>query len=390
MQQPQTTQIPLRLDDECFKLKDPRIERILSGKLSLQAFCLTIRPDDFFVLSGDTIYALSPRQWYAMRPVATSSILSKEAFEQFLDNPPDSLSDKDKANVAYMRLDSKTCPSCRYQKHKETAWKLIKKYNYPVEAGPADDKADKARYPETTDTVHEVLALDPRAFTGITHGKRIECLDCVEKHVSQAYVLSCETLNGYADYLPLVVGHLCEALDELPANLRQLRSTLETCLAKTNADRVPFVPLFAISPLIEQARFDMKDKVENVDQSEANAEVELDLTDEMLEELNVLGDTDFIEQLGSQCMGIRQFILGVENMDSHQRMIWEGLMATLGDTLSQLAPKTAAMVRARRLMFVASPELSVEAGYGMDDLENAIKTVLNRRREHLLPDRCTP
>ena len=100
MQQPQTTQIPLRLDDECFKLKDPRIERVLSGKLSLQAFCLTIRPDDFFVLSGDTIYALSPRQWYAMRPVATSSILSKEAFEQFLDNPPDSLSDKDKANVA--------------------------------------------------------------------------------------------------------------------------------------------------------------------------------------------------------------------------------------------------------------------------------------------------
>lgn len=379
MQQPQSTQIPLRLDDECFKLKDPRIERILSGKLSLQAFCLTIRPDDFFVLSGDTIYALSPRQWYAMRPVATSSILSKEAFEQFLENPPANLSDKDKANVAYMRLDSRTCPACRYQRHKETAWKLIKKYNCPVDTGPADDKADSLRYPETTDDVHEVLALDPRAFTGVTHGKRVECIDCVEKHVAQAYVLSCETLNGYGDYLPLVVGHLCEALDELPAGLQQLKSTLETCLAKTNADRVPFVPLFAISPLIEQARFSMKDKLENVDQTESSDTVELEVTEEMLDELSA-ADPAALEEPGHWCQHLGEITLGVENQDTW-RLVWEGLMAELGDMLAPVAPKTAAMVRARRLMFVASPELAVESGYGMDDLGNAIRTILNRCRE---------
>lgn len=381
-------QIPLNLNNECLKLKDPRIAKVLAGHLSLQAFCLTIRPDDFFVLSGDTIYALSPRQWYAIRPVKSPSILSKEAFEHFLAEPPENLSEKDKADVDYIRVDSKTCPSCRYQRHKETVWKLMKKYNRAVEPGTTEESDRK--YPETTGPVADVLPLDPDAFKGVKHGKRVECIDCVEKHVSQAYVLSCETLNGYADYLPLVVGHLCEALDELPAHLKTLRFTLETCLAKTNAEGVPFVPLFALMPLIEQARFEMRDKIENVDQSASNDEVELDVTDEMIAELEAIEVDSLLDDLCKQCFEIHQFILGVENMTPTQRLAWEGRMATLGDDLAHWAPRTAAMVRARRLMFVASPELSVEAGYGMDDLENAIKTVLNRRLEQPRQDHCTP
>jgi hypothetical protein len=373
------TQIPLNLDNECLKLKDTRIARVLAGKLSLQAFCLTIRPDDWFVLSGDTIYALSPRQWYAMRPAASPATLSKETFEQFLASPPSNLSDKDKATVDYIGVDSKTCPACRYQRHKETVWKLMKKYNLPIETG-ADARFTETRYPETTEPVNDVLPLDPDTFKGVRHGKRVECIDCVEKHVSQAYVLACETLNGYADYLPLVIGHLCEALDELPAQLKRLRLTLETCLAKTNEDRVPFVPLFALSPLIEMARNEMSDGLENVDQTASNDTVSLDVDEDVLAELDAAESEEALQDVLRQCDEICHFTLEVENPDKRQCIAWEGRMATLGDLLAQFAPKTAAMVRARRLMFVASPALAAEAGYGMDDLGNAVRTSLSRRQ----------
>lgn len=372
------------MDGECFKIRDTRISRILSGKLSLQAFCLTIRPDDLFVLDGDTIYALSPRQWYARRPVIAGTLLSKESFEKFLNEPPENLSDKDRATVEFIKVDSKTCPACRYNRHKETVWKLIKKYNYPVQMlfDGAKEMHDQRKYPETDGEIAEKLDLGTGDFHGLKHGPRVECLDCVEKHVSQAYVLSCETLNGYADYLPLVVGHLCEALDELPKEQKELRATLETCLAKTNADKVPFVPLFAISPLIDRARDGMYASLENVDQTASNDEVELDVTGDMLEELEAMDEQYRLDVLGI-CHSIANSILGVENPTREQCMEWEGRMASLGDFLSQAAPKTSAMVRARRLMFVASPQLTHDAGYGMDDLETALRTSLSRSQEQL-------
>lgn len=363
------TQMKLKLDEECLKIHDQRIERVRQGKLSLQAFCLTIRPDDVFALSGDTIYALSPRQWYAMQPAVSTELLSKETFEKFLEKPPSGITNKDKSAVEFIRVDSKNCPSCRYQRHKEAVWKMIKKYNYPVSVvDKAIEKTAPKPYPQTDGEVHELLALDPKMFSAIKHGKRIECLDCVEKHVAQAYVLACETLNGYADYLPLVVGHLCEALDELPEKLQQLRSTLLTCLALTNAERVPFVPLFAVTPLINQARYDMRDAVENVDQTEANEEVTIDLTEEMVQELRDVPH-EVQKQLYEVEETVAKSILGVENCTDEQRMAWEGGMATLGDLLAPFAPKTAAMIRARRLMFVADPAAAAKAGYSTADLQ---------------------
>jgi hypothetical protein len=44
-------------------------------------------------------------------------------------------------------------------------------------------------------------------------------------------------------------------------------------------------------------------------------------------------------------------------------------MATLGDLLAPFAPKTAAMIRARRLMFVADPAAAAKAGYSTADIQ---------------------
>lgn len=363
------TQMRLKLDEECLKIHDQRIDRVRQGKLSLQAFCLTIRPDDIFVLENDTVYALSPRQWYALQPAVSTELLSKETFEQFLEKPPASITAKDKSTVDYIRVDAKHCPACRYQRHKETVWKLIKKYNYPVSVvDKAMEKRTPKPYPQVDGEIQERVKLDTGVFAEIKHGTRVQCLDCVEKHVSQAYVLACETLNGYADYLPLVIGHLCEAIDEIPESADRLKDTLVTCLAITNADRVPFVPLFAIAPLLNQARHDMRDIVENVDQTEANEEVTIDLTEEMVIELRDVPH-EVQKQLYKVEETVAKSILGVENCTDEQRMAWEGGMATIGDLLAPFAPKTAAMVRARRLMFVADPAAAAKAGYSTADLQ---------------------
>lgn len=40
------------------------------------------------------------------------------------------------------------------------------------------------------------------------------CLDCVIKHLAQAFVLQMEVAMGYSDHLLLVIGHLAEASEE--------------------------------------------------------------------------------------------------------------------------------------------------------------------------------
>jgi len=40
------------------------------------------------------------------------------------------------------------------------------------------------------------------------------CLDCVIKHLAQAFVLQMEVAMGYSDHLLLVFGHLAEASEE--------------------------------------------------------------------------------------------------------------------------------------------------------------------------------
>ena len=41
------------------------------------------------------------------------------------------------------------------------------------------------------------------------------CLNCVIKHLGQAYVTNLEVEMGYSDHVVLVVGHLAEASEEI-------------------------------------------------------------------------------------------------------------------------------------------------------------------------------
>ena len=43
---------------------------------------------------------------------------------------------------------------------------------------------------------------------------REPCLDCVIKHLGQAFVTNIECNLGYPDHILLVIGHLAEASEE--------------------------------------------------------------------------------------------------------------------------------------------------------------------------------
>ena len=59
------------------------------------------------------------------------------------------------------------------------------------------------------------------------------CLFCVSKHLSQAIVLTLESVQGYSEHIWLAIGHLGEAADEcvakypeFAAEIRKVRMAL--------------------------------------------------------------------------------------------------------------------------------------------------------------------
>ena len=47
---------------------------------------------------------------------------------------------------------------------------------------------------------------------------RKSCIECAQKHISQAIILLSEARQGYPEHYFLAIGHLAEASDELVAD----------------------------------------------------------------------------------------------------------------------------------------------------------------------------
>lgn len=76
---------------------------------------------------------------------------------------------------------------------------------------------------------------------------RKPCLNCVIKHLAQAYVLKIESENGYPAHIFLTIGHMAEASEEvygvsveLAEEIRQYR----LMLMEDNKFEVPFFELY--------------------------------------------------------------------------------------------------------------------------------------------------
>lgn len=367
--------LEIKVDSNVFKLKLPIIEKLRTGKLSSQALALLATPSSPYVLIGDTIYALTEKEYYAMR-MPTSMTVSMDAVMNKLISTEDLsfMTEADAAMVRKMKDKLPGCPSCRVKKYKDIAYKLVKKYNIDIPEATASvaqqPQKSKDEYPETTGEIVPIVSTLLEDMYKAQIQVRKPCIDCVEKHVSQAYITGKEALQGYPEYISLVAGHLCEALEETPRELVHLRRTLEFCLARTNYTGTPFVPLSLIYPVIQAAKKEVTSLDEVPTTAQSTDAFNIDITDGIDEEISQL-DQSLLPRALELCSIIQdsETILEVENGNAEEiRLSWEGAMGNLADHIVNAAPTMANMLRNRRLLFCADPRQAAASGYSICDV----------------------
>lgn len=371
-----------KIDTEVLKLKDPKVRSLLSAKLSVEAFALLTRPGDPYVLVGDTIYALTEDEFYALQSLLPQSELSEKAFRHVMSMDDVSfMSNADAATVAGIKKALPNCPSCKYRKYRDQVLQLVKKYGIEIPTAVDDTQRVQPlrQYPETDGVIQSKVTGLLSHMYDVPALTRKPCMDCVEKHVSQAWVLANEARQGYPEYVSLVVGHLGEALNELPKELTAVAATLTYCLARTNYTRRPFVPAGLILPLLQAGRKELAlDAVEPADDKmpAENSLMQLDLDETTLGELAGL-PADVASYILGRCDATDKIIPRVENSGDLASLEWEGAMGEVADWLAQHVPTAANVLRARRLMFKDDPRLARQAGYALDDLKLALSHAIN-------------
>ena len=357
----------IKLHEDVLKVQDPRIKQILSGAMSLETFAATIRANDPFVLIHDTIYAMTEQEYYSTRAVYPAHNLMDHMFRHIMNMTDLSVfSEEDRKRVEKVRKDFPTCPVCQHRKYKRLLYEIGLKYNLQSELKDCQEILTQIpKYPEVSGIIKpSVTALLPDLHE-VPPIKRKSCIACVEKHLSQAYILAGETVMGYPEHLVLVVGHLNEAIHELPDEAFTMKQTLEFCAAKTVETDTPFVPLWAILTQLLWVRRDMK--VTDT-AAEPVYDIGIDFTPEVENEYGVM-DPYMREELLHRLEEVDQVVQECKKEPGeYQRFHFSGLMASTAEMVVAVAPALANMLRDRRLAFVAAPDLMDEAGYGIQQL----------------------
>lgn len=358
----------MKLHPDCYKIKDSRIEVLLGGRMSIEAFVMTLGPNDPFALVGDTVYALSEDEFFSTRQLRHLMDEQEQAFKYVMELKDLSfMSAEDQALVAKVKKELPTCPVCKYKRYKQAIFKLVHKYGLPVTYS-LKSIIDDVQYPETTGEVASTVTMLLDRPYNFTPPDRKPCMDCVEKHISQAYILACESQMGYPEHRILMCGHLAEAIDETPKEFPELRSSIGLCMALTMRTGEAYLPLY---PLLDEIHlFREKLGTAPIDTREENPAVTdtIDLTDDIRPEIEKLSPS--MKKMAKECcMRIRDSILKYKISRSEvDRIIFEGTLANLADRVVFYAPLFANMLRNVRLMFVADPGLAADAGYTLDDV----------------------
>lgn len=377
------SRLPVIINPEVFKVKDPRVSRLLNAQLSAEAFAMGLTSRDPFVMVGSQIYVYTEVEFYAMRSALPANEADDAAFEKLLALEDLSFMHQlDRTFVEDVKKKAKGCSGCQRRRYKAELYKLAKKYNIDLDNVPGNAttrQPDSAEYPETSSPILQNV---PEAALIVNTPKRPvtvrkDCIDCVEKHVSQAWVLGNEVLMGYPEHLPLVTAHLREALEELPKNAQVLVDTLSFCLARTNYTNSPFVPLALILPAITALRGSMRqsldDQQDNVAKERAKV-MEIELTDEMREELRHI-PVSLLSAMEHDLKYVTTLTRDFKELEAnHTRAAWQGTLAVLADRVVTQAPKFANMIRNRRMLFVANPGLALECGYDFQELFDIVKS----------------
>ena len=357
----------IKLHEDVYKVQDPRIKRILTGGMSLETFAATIGPNDPFVLIHDTIYVMTEQEYYSTRAVYPTHKLMDHMFTHIMRMTDLSVfSEEDRKKVEHIKEIYPTCPVCQHRKYRRMLYEMGIKYNLQSELKDCMEIMEKIPlYPEVKGEIRpNVTALLPDLHN-VPEIKRKGCIACVEKHLSQAYILAGETVMGYPEHLVLVVGHLNEAISELPDEAFMMKQTLEFCAAKTVEKGVPFVPMWTILSQLLWVRRSMP-VVETAD--EPVYDIGLDFTPEVEKEYQALPED--VRNLLDNRLGTIDFVVQSykEKPTEEGRFTFSGLMASTAELIASMAPKMANLLRDRRLAFVAAPDLLDETGYSIKQL----------------------
>ena len=357
--------LPVNIHPDCFKINDSRVQLLRTGKLSVEAFAFTIKPTDPFVVFNDTIYALSEQEFYIRRGLVPVTSLIESTFKAVMALEDLSfMSPEDRNFVLFVKKDLPSCPICRYKRHKTEIYSVGKKYGIDEKQTVPIGSQD-AVYPGTPD-IESTVSILLKDFYKLPMPERQACLDCVEKHIAQAYILANEVLMGYPEHMTLMCGHLCEAIEESPAGAEIIRDTLRFCLAKSLANKTPFLPINALLGGIWLARRDADAEITAMSREEAPMTLELNFTPQMQDELANL-TPDMKAELCTRLQTVDDAVQDyAKHPEDEVRLAFEGGLATAAEAVATLAPSFANMLRNRRLMFRASPDLMAESGFSME------------------------
>ena len=365
----------MNIHPDCFKVVDNRIDMVLTGRMSLEAFAVTIGRKDPFVLIGDTLYALSEDEFYSTRQLRRLMDAQEQAFKYVLSLEDLSFMQQHHRDfVNQVKKELPTCPVCKYKRYKEAIQRVAEFYKLPVQYS-MKTLIDDVTYPDCKEKIAStVTGLLDKLYGDLPKQNRLPCMDCVEKHVAQAYILACESQMGYPEHRVLMCGHLAEAIDEAPKEFAKLRESLQMCMATTMRTGEAFLPLYLLIEEIQLARKALHSPDSNIETRQENPTVTdtIDITDDIKRELDGL-PLQMRTKVYSACSAIRDSILEYKiSRREVSRFAFEGLIACLADQVVFYAPLFANMLRNRRLMFVADPSYAADAGYTFDDVLNAL------------------
>ena len=340
----------------------------------MESFARTIEANDPFVLIEDTIYALSEIEFYSTRSVRAMNDEYEQAFRYTLSlTDLSNMEQADQDFIAKVKKELPTCPVCKYKRYRQAIYRIAKKYKLPVYNLTRDALIPEVHYPKTTGEIANTVTGLLEHLYDVPHLERKPCIDCVEKHVAQAYILGQESEMGYPEHRVLMCGHLAEAIDEAPNDIPELKHTLQTCLAETMKTSKAFLPLYPVLALIQMVRqLINQSPVDDDARTEAPPVTDtIDLIPEIRQEIDAMSE-NLKKKVYAAAVDIKNSILEYKlSKKEDPRIRYEGLVANLAEAVLASAPLFANMLRNRRLLFVADPALAVDAGYDFEDIIEA-------------------
>lgn len=371
-----TDKVFLKVDDECFKIVDDRITKLRTGKLSVEGFLLLLDATDPFILIGNTVYVLTPVEYYATRAVSPMRDAVEAMFNTILsmtESDISSFTDTDKEFIYKVKADKSSCTPCKFKKYKESVYRIGKKYNVTPDSCLLHPVDAVKEYPSTKGEITQKVSYLLDSMYRMTFEQRKACIDCVTKHVSQAYVLAQETYMGYPEHISLVYAHLCEAIEEAPPAAVDLIESLKLCLAYSNYKSKAFVPIHALLAHISLMQYENNTNEADNTRVEAPAGMAMDISDINIAEIDMLPKS-IINRLKAECTMVIDAINNCYTNKASMAALYKGALACMAERIASTCPEFANMLRNRRLFFGADPSLAKEAGYDFQDVLDALNS----------------